>query len=284
MSQTQLTDAYRTCTHIVRENARNFYYAFWLLSKERRRAIHAVYAFCRLCDDAADDPAPTEQRHEKLQAYRAQLDGESTAPVFMALADARRRFGIPTQYFEELIDGVSQDLTVTRYPDFASLRRYCYLVASTVGLICIHIFGFDDEAAKERAIDLGLALQLTNILRDLREDAVRGRIYLPQDELNAHGVPEKSLQTGNVDDAFRSLMAYQIERARAYYRSGGRLMAHLPAHARACPTLLHDVYARILDHIEAADYDVFSRRHGPTRQEKLLMLGRVWTRSLLTGR
>lgn len=281
-----LSRAYDTCTEIVKRSARNFYYAFLPLPKSERAAIHAVYAFCRLADDAADQPGPTRLKKEKLDTYRCRLDqaaqGEATDPVFLALSDTMQRYHISPAPFHELLDGLTQDLTVTRYATYEDMKEYCYLVASTVGLICLPIFGAQDEQAKQHGIDLGLALQITNILRDVGEDAARGRIYLPQEDLRAHGYTERELMQGIVNDAFRSLMSQQVERARRLYRSGRQLLQYIPERTRACPELMYRVYERILDLIVEADYDVFSQRVGPGKWEKLRMVGEVWRRTALS--
>lgn len=278
--------AYRECAQIVRQTARNFYYAFFALPKRERASLNALYAFCRLVDDAADEPGPVEKKHVRLDQYRRQFElaaaGEAQTPVFTALGDTVRRYEIPHHLFHQLIDGMKQDLTVTRYADFESMKEYCYLVASTVGLMCLPVFGCTDEKAREYGIDLGIALQITNILRDIAEDAERDRIYIPQEDLIAHGYSEDELRQGVVNDAFRSLIKVQIERARGYYESASALFQYLPERTRACPMIMYRVYERILDMIEAADYDVFSRRIGPSKYEKLRMVGQVWKQSVFS--
>lgn len=282
----QLQHAYRECARIVKRNARNFYYAFVVLPNDRRDAINAVYAFCRLVDDAADEPGPIADKTAQLVRYREHLDaaiagGAPASLVLMAVADAVRRFAIPIHLFHELIDGVTQDLTVTRYADFAGLKRYCYLVASTVGLMCLPIFGYTDDAAVQHGIDLGLAMQITNILRDIGEDASRDRIYVPQQDMKHYGYTEQQLKDHVVNDAFRALIQQQVKRAREYYASGQQLLQYVPSRTRACPKLMHDVYKSILDKIEAADYDVFAQRLGPTKYEKWRMVGRIWKSAVL---
>lgn len=282
----KLQSAYNQCAQIVKSSARNFYYTFLALPKEERAAINAIYAFCRLVDDAADEPGPIGRKAEQLQAYRTEFDaalaGASRQPVLMAVSDTIHRYDIPPHLFHELIDGVTQDLTVRRYADFDSMRQYCYLVASTVGLMCLPIFGTRNETAKEHGVDLGIALQITNILRDVGEDVSRDRIYLPQEDLKAHGYSEEELKTGVVNDAFRSLVRQQIERARVYYRSGKELLKYLPERTRSCPGLMYEVYKRILDLIEAADFDVFTQRIGPSKYEKLRMVGQAWKQAVLS--
>ena len=172
------------------------------------------------------------------------------------------------------------DLVKTRYMDFEELRQYCYQVASAVGLICIHIFGFRDARAKAHAIDLGLAMQLTNISRDVKEDLDFGRIYLPQDELARFGCTEEDLRSGQVNEAFRELMRFQTQRARAYFQSGFQLLPYLSPRSRACTAVLGRIYSKLLDRIEGANYDVFSQRVSLTTTEKLAVMGQSWAGSM----
>jgi phytoene synthase len=282
---TELDRAYAECQQIARSEAKNFYYAFRTLPAEKRRAIHAAYAFCRICDDIADDHGPTGEKQARFDETRRRLrdtdDGRHEHPVFLALSDAISSFDIPLTYFEEVIDGVEMDLTRTRYRSFDELREYCYKVASVIGLISIEVFGYEDAVAREYAVDLGLAMQLTNILRDIKEDGQRGRIYLPLDELERFGHSEEDLNAGVVNDAFRSLMRFQVERARGYFASGRRLAPLVAQESRACPRVLADVYSRILDRIEAADYNVFQRRIGLSAGEKFFIMAKLWTGSLI---
>ncbi len=277
---TTLELAYEHCRHVAKEQARNFYYAFRTLPAHKRRAIYAVYAFCRYCDDIADEPLPEEERSHRFGLVRGMLSnldsGEAADPIFAALQDASRTFEIPMSYYSEVVDGVEMDLTWTRFRDFDELRAYCYKVASVVGLICVEIFGYKDVRAREYAVDLGIAMQLTNILRDIREDADRGRIYIPQDELERFGYSEAELTSGVVNDAFRALMEFQVARARRYFDSGGRLMPLLSPDSRACPAVLRSLYRALLDRIEAAGYDVFERRIRLSTTEKLFLAARLW--------
>ena len=174
------------------------------------------------------------------------------------------------------------DLTQTRYRTFDELRDYCYKVASVVGLISIEVFGYRDPAAREYAVDLGIAMQLTNILRDIKEDAQRGRVYIPLDELESFGYSERDLQGSVVNGAYRDLMRFQVDRARSYFASGRRLMPALPLNSRACPAVLAALYSAILDRIEAAGFDVFQERIGLTTKRKLLLTARVWATSLIS--
>ena len=281
----ELELAYEHCQRITRSEAKNFYYAFRTLPARQRRAIYAAYAFCRVCDDIADGPSPLDEKQRLLadtrELLRQSQNGSVADPVFTALGDAVATFGIPARYFEEVIDGVEMDLVRTRYESFDELREYCYKVAATVGLICIEVFGYSDSTANEYAVDMGLAMQLTNIMRDLKEDAQRGRIYIPLDEISSFGYTEEELQRGVMNYAFRNLMSHQAARARRYFDSGRRLMPLLPPQSRACPEVLIGVYSAILDRIESSEFDVYRRRIGLGTLEKLLLTGRLWAASLI---
>jgi phytoene synthase len=281
-----LAAAYDYCQALTRREARNFYYGFLLLPARQRRAVYAAYAFARQCDDIVDSGLPVEQASLWLAAYRRSLDrcleGDPPGPVFEALRDAIDRYSIPNDYFYQLIEGVETDLTVRRYATFDELRRYCYLVASVVGLISIEIFGYrGGEEARRRAADLGIALQLTNILRDVQEDLQRDRIYLPQDEMAAFGCAEDELRAGVAGDAFRRLVAFQVARARDYYRSGRQLFPYLPRRARACVGVMAAIYSTILDDIERDPDAVLSRRLSLSGGQKLALAGRELVRSLV---
>jgi len=200
---------------LVRKSRSSFYYSFLFLPRPKRDAIYAVYALCRAVDDVADDAGDMEAKAQRLKGWREELDrcyaGRPTHPITRALRDCLSRYPIPKGYFEELIAGVEMDLTLTRYRTFADLTRYCYRVASVVGLICIEIFGYRREATKEYAINLGLALQLTNILRDLKTDGRRGRIYLPQEDLERFGYREDDLLHCRYTPGFFPLMRFEAD-------------------------------------------------------------------------
>ena len=214
--------AYEECRDLTKREAKNFYYAFITLPPGKRRAIYAAYAFCRLCDDAVDEERSHDEKRRSLEQLRHDLSaaygGKTNGHVFTALADSTASFNIPEEYFQEVVSGVETDLTKSRYHDFSELRTYCYQVASVVGLICIQIFGYSDARAREHAIDLGLAMQLTNILRDVKEDLERDRIYLPLDEIERFGYSAEELRSGVVNDPFRQLMEYQAQRGQTVLR------------------------------------------------------------------
>ena len=280
----ELDQAYEYCRRLTKERAKNFYYAFITLPAMKRRAIYAVYAFCRLCDDATDDFIEVEEKMRLVAEQRALLAracaGEPEGQVYVALEDTINTYSLPMEYLEEVINGVEMDISKSRYSTFEELREYCYRVASSVGLICIEIFGYNDPGAREYAVDLGLAMQLTNILRDVEEDVERDRLYIPQEELARFGCSEEDIFQGRVDDGFRDLMRFQVERAREYFRKGKQLLPLLSPRSRACPAVLHGTYSRLLDRIEASDYNVFGRRVSLSTREKLVLMARLWANGI----
>ena len=286
-SNTELELAYAVCQKLTRREAKNFYYAIVTLPLEKRKAICAAYAFCRHCDDSVDEAASAENKLSALAGLQTGLEqayqGRAPTPMFLALADTADRYSIPQDYFQEIILGVESDLVKTRYRDFDELRQYCYRVASVVGLVCLQIFQYRDEAAREYAVDLGLAMQLTNIMRDVREDWSMGRVYLPQDEMSRFGYTEQQLGDGIRNEAFVELLSFQGQRAREYFRSGFRLLPYLSRRSRACPAVLGAIYSRVLDRIEASGYDVLGEtRIALTTGEKARITARSWLASTLS--
>ena len=258
--------AYDEVLRITRREAKNFAYGIMVLPRDKRRAIAAIYAYARCVDDAADGPEPPEAKRAALEELRAALDAPPTDPVFVALADARERFGIPRKPLAALVDGGLQDLEQQTYADFAELRGYCEKVAGAVGLACLPVYGSDDTAHAET---LGIALQLINIIRDVAEDRQLGRVYLPQDELTRFGVNRLE-----PSPEFRELMAFQAQRARAHLADGLELLRSLDRRSALCVRTFAELYRATLDRIEADDYDVF---HGKTRlstPEKLAVVAR----------
>lgn len=275
---TSLTTSYNTCRRLARRSARNFYYSFLVLPREKRRAMCALYAFSRQTDDLGDSHRPVEERRLALAAWRRSLDrglsGSFDSPIFPALADTVARFQIPPQYLHELIDGVEVDLDRGSYQTFDELSGYCYKVASVVGLSCIHIWGFHDERAFTPAIQCGIAMQLTNILRDLKEDIARGRIYLPQDDLQRFGYSAEDLRDGIVNSRFRELMRFEVSRAENLYATAAELHDWLSPDGRAVFGAMTNIYRGLLDEIKRADGDVFGRRIRLTTWRKLRIAGR----------
>ena len=261
-----LAQSYAHCRSIARQRAKNFYYSFLLLPRDQRNAMCAVYAFMRYCDDLSDDPGASLEPLERWRlaldhALASRYDGHPTLPAFH---DTVQRYHIPPQYFHEMIDGVSSDLQPRRIQTFDELYRYCYQVASVVGLTTIHIFGFDSPAALPLAEKCGVAFQLTNILRDVREDLSRGRIYLPDEDLKRFGVSTENLKLPQ----FIDLMRFEASRAREYYQQSQPLLDMVHARSRSSLWALIEIYSRLLAKIEASNYDVLSHRIALSPLEK----------------
>ena len=285
-SATELELAYADCQELTRREAKNFYYAFVTLPHDKRMAIYAAYAFCRHCDDSVDEAASPGDKLSALLELQTSLEqtylGKAPSPMFLALSDTAERYSIPLEYFKEIILGVESDLIKTRYQDFDELRQYCYRVASVVGLVCLQIFQYRDDAARRHAVDLGLAMQLTNIMRDVREDWSMGRVYLPQDEMARFGYSEDMLRDGIRNEAFVGLLRVQGERARQYFQSGFQLLPYLSRRSRACPAVLGAIYSRVLDRIESSGYDVLGeKRVALSTGEKTRITARAWLASTL---
>jgi phytoene synthase len=268
-----LARSYAYCERLARREAGNFYPAFRLLPRPQRRAMCALYAFMRVADDLSDGPEPIPEKRSLLDDWRRRLDlalcGQPTHPLHPALAHAARAYGIPRQYLVDVLDGVCMDLEPVSYDTFADLYPYCYRVASAVGLACIHVWGFERPEAKAPAEAAGIAFQLTNILRDLAEDAARGRVYLPREDLRRFGYTEEQLRRGQRDDNFRALMRFEVERARSYYEAARPLAGMLRPAGRAVFLVMARTYRGLLDEIERRDYDVFSGRVRLSRWRKL---------------
>ncbi|MEZ6054392.1 MAG: phytoene/squalene synthase family protein [Planctomycetaceae bacterium] len=270
-----LADSFAYCQQLAKLSGRNFYFSFLTLPRPMFRDMCALYAFMRVTDDLGDDLSRSvAQRTAALRSWRGAIDaaiaGEpSSHPVVSAMMDVQRRYEIPVEYLHAVIRGVESDLGSARFETFADLSNYCYHVAGAVGLCCIHIWGFDDAAALDRAVDCGLAFQLTNILRDLREDAQNGRVYLPQEDLMRFGYSEEDLREGLINEQFRELMAFQVNRARSYYRQGGELHSLLKSPGRPILAAMMGIYGRLLRRIEGLQYDVFTNRITLSRTTKL---------------
>lgn len=275
--------AYNKCDEITYENSRTFFLASALLPEEKRKAARALYAFCRITDDIVDEPhSALTQRQKNLDTWRAEIMAESPPEdslVCLAWADTQAKFNIPRGYATQLIDGCERDIAQTRYETFADLAEYSYGVASTVGLMAMHIVGFSGEEALPYAIRLGVALQLTNILRDVAEDWRNGRLYLPEDELTQFGLSEADIERGIVTDNWRKFMQFQIERTRKLYEQSLPGIAMLDADGRFAIAAAAELYQAILTDIENNDYDVFSRRAYISKFGKLRRLPAIWWRS-----
>jgi len=266
----RLDDCYRRCREIVRFHSKTFYLSSLFLAPEKRRAVWAVYAFCRTADDIVDRIAPARERLDAIDAWERGLldayDGRATDPIYLAFADAARRFQIPIEPGLALLRGARMDVTVRRYETYEELREYCYLVASTVGLLVMPVLGTVSPAAARYGIALGRAMQMTNILRDVGEDACMERIYLPLEDLRRFGCTEASIAGGVVDERFRELMRFEIRRVRTMYAEAEPGIALLAPESRYTVRLALSLYRGILDRVESNRYDVFSRRaHVPFR-------------------
>lgn len=304
--------AYTACETIARNQAKNFYYAFRALPKTKRAAICAVYAFMRHADDLADDerlslPDRLQNMQAWQKAWRRAAAGEATDdPVFIALRDAQQRFGISTELLDQLVQGTTMDLKalpnpneefdaaspavpgMTTYRTFDDLYRYCYFVASVVGLVCIRIFGYTDARAEQLAEQTGIAFQLTNILRDVREDAEHGRVYLPLEDLERHGVTVEQLVSIRADRQLtqgeRALMGMEAGRAHKYYMAAESLLPLIAADSRAALWVLVTIYRRLLERIESVQFQVFSERvKVPTSEKTWILLRGLWMAFRLRG-
>jgi phytoene synthase len=273
-------ESYDFCRTVARSRAKNFYYSFLLLEQEQRDAMCAIYAFMRHCDDLSDDPSVTDKNQVRfaITEWRVQLAhalrGEfSENPVWPAFHDTVRRFSIPERFFHEMIDGITSDLEARRIQTFDELYRYCYQVASVVGLTIVHIFGFTSIRALPLAEKCGVAFQLTNIIRDVREDAGLGRVYLPAEDMLRFSVPEGQLVSGTEDARFREFIRFEAERARFYYEESASLMELIHPRSRRSLWALRAIYQNLLNRIEARNYAVLSSRiNVPTMTKVGLLL------------
>jgi 15-cis-phytoene synthase len=300
-TESQLAMAYSVCRGIARSAAKNFYYAFVVLPRPKSQSLCAVYAFMRRCDDITDDTtSPVYERRQKLvewlDAFHRAASGVATDdPVLMALADAQRRYDIPTALLDQLAYGTETDveeedqllceasapILTVRCPTFDDLRRYCYGVASVVGLVCIRIFGYRDKAAEPLAERCGLAFQLTNIIRDIKEDADMGRIYIPEEDLEKFGIAPAELKSGSDIAKLRPLLQFEADRAREFYRAADELIPLVDEDSQPALWVLTTIYRRLLDRIAERRYDVFSRKVSLSVREKLVVLGRGLVKRLL---
>jgi phytoene synthase len=274
----ELEQSYAFCRGVARKRAKNFYYSFVLLPRQQRDAMCAIYAFMRYCDDLSDEPGASREAIERWRCALADaLGGKFDGyPAWPAFHDTIQRFRIPHDYFFQIIEGVMSDLEPRRMGTFEELYRYCYQVASVVGLSIIHVFGFDSPAAIPLAEKCGIAFQLTNILRDIGEDAARGRIYLPADDLERFGVSAEDLRAGRRTEGFLRLMRFEAARARAYYDESRPLIDMVHKRSRPGLRALITIYSRLLTRIAACNYDVFSRRVSLSSVEKGWIVMQAW--------
>jgi len=276
----EVARSYAECRRVARASASNFYYAFFMLPQSKRDALCALYAFMRLVDDVSDTVGGAADKQRGLARWRAALDAAAAGdvsghPILPAFADTIERFHIPARYFHDLISGAEMDLTVGDYATFDRLREYCYRVAGTVGLTCLHVFEFDDAHAPELAEKLGIAFQLTNILRDVRADYQMGRVYLPQEDLAQFGVSKEALGRGALTPEMRGLLEFEAARAWDFYREGVQLIPRVHPDARAALWALVRIYSSLLRRMDARGYDVFSERVRLSAPEKTGILLRA---------
>jgi phytoene synthase len=284
---TELESSYEYCRSVARNAASNFYYAFYMLPRPKRDALCSIYAFMRLVDDASDAPVSAAAaadedalRRAALSRWRVLLDksvaGDTSGHAILpAFADAVKRYAIPSRYFHDLISGAEMDLVETRYATFEALQEYCYRVAGTVGLTCVHVFGFEDPHVLELAQHLGIAFQLTNILRDVGSDLAIGRVYIPAEDLSRFGCSVAELKRGAVTPCVTELLRFEAERAWKFYREGARLIGKVDADSRAALWALARIYSSLLARIEERGFDVFSARVRLNTAEKARILLRA---------
>jgi len=289
----QIAVAYSVCRSITRTAAKNFYYAFLVLPMAKRQALCAVYAYMRRCDDIADDiNLPPYERRQRLDAWldafhRSEAGHPTDDPVLLALTDAQRRYKIPVELLDQLAYGTGMDIQdgdnpsapgsaelQVLYRTFSDLREYCYRVASVVGLVCIRIFGYRDPAAEALAENLGLAFQLTNIIRDIQEDANMGRIYLPAEDLERFKIGPEDFRQASIPERLRWLLAAEADRAREYYVSARHLMTLIDEDSQPALWVLVTIYRRLLEKISDRKYDVFGKKIKLTVREKVVILGK----------
>ena len=270
------------CQQKVAESGTSFYYAFLFLPTQKRQAIHALYAFCREVDDVVDECEDPAVAVAKLSWWRQEValleHGQPTHPVMIALKEMRQHFDLPLEYFNEIIDGMAMDLEYSRYPDFKSLSLYCYRVAGVVGLLSAEIFGVTDRKTLRYATELGTALQLTNIIRDVGEDARRGRIYIPVDELQQFNVPATDIMNARETAAFKALMAFQAERAQGYYTSALEILPMADRSAQRPGLIMAAVYRTLLDEITKDGFQVLKQKTVLPPLRKLWIALKTWFR------
>ncbi len=272
-----LDESYAWCKSLAKQTAGNFYYSFLTLPAVRQRDMCVLYAFMRVSDDLGDESSvPVAERAQLLKAWRddliAALDGSRFGhALFPALADMVERCGVPHEHLFAVLDGIEMDLDPRGFETFEELSQYCYRVAGAVGLCCIHVWGFDDERAIDRAIDCGLAFQLTNILRDLGEDAAMGRVYLPREDLRRFEYSAEDIAAQRYDERFVKMMQFEAERARNYFRRAEELHGYLEPAGKPIFQAMLQIYGGLLDAIQRRNYDVYSSRVSLPRWRKLLI-------------
>jgi 15-cis-phytoene synthase len=286
----EIEKAYKYCESITKKHAKSFYFAARFLPKHKQKAVFPVYAFCRKVDDEIDESAESDEQSaiRAVENWKSKLEEiyKDQRPktkdqnfIFLAWQDLLKTYKITQNLPLELIEGVLMDTRIKRYASFEELYVYCYRVASTVGLMSSEILGYSDVKALEYAEAMGIGMQLTNILRDVKEDARRERIYLPQEDLKKFGVTEEQIFAGKYDENFAALMKFQIARARDFYQTGEKGIELLEKDSRFTVLLASRIYGKILDEIEKQNYDVFARRAHTTKRQKIFAIPRIWIES-----
>ena len=276
---TELEKAYTFCRQVAHRLGPNFSIGFRFLPPSKRRAVYAIYAFCRFVDDAVDEGSRIKV-YERIDAWKEELErcyeGTPKHPATVALADTVANYPVPKSAFIDLIEGCCQDLTKNRYENFHELMGYSDLVATTISTMSLSIFGFKDPVAIDRGRDLATAFQLTNILRDIGEDIRKDRVYLPADEMRTFGVSVEDIQSQRVMPEFRELMCFQVQRVRKYYHRAEALLEMVDPDVRRCTYLMGAVYYQVLERIEKEDYRVFGHRIGLTLVEKIRLVANAY--------
>ncbi|HEX7572189.1 MAG TPA: presqualene diphosphate synthase HpnD [Bacteroidota bacterium] len=275
----------RTASAITKSSNTSFYYSFSLLPRQKREAIHAVYAFCRYTDDIVDEGTDQHSKILRLRRWRMELGralrGKSSYVILNQLGATARKFNIPVDHFYDLIRGMEMDLSKTRYETYEELYRYCYLVASTVGLMCRQIFGYRNDSTRDYAVNLGIALQLTNILRDIKEDARRGRIYIPAEDLRLFGYTEEDLLACRYTPEFVNLMRFECDRASKYFDIARAALGNEDKRFFFAARIMWSIYAHTLQRIKRSNYNVFERRISVPGLLKVLITFRYWLSNTL---
>lgn len=274
-----------TASAITKSSNTSFYYSFSLLPRQKREAIHAVYAFCRYTDDIVDEGTDQRSKILRLRRWRMELGralrGKSSYVILNQLGATARKFNIPVDHFYDLIRGMEMDLSKTRYETYEELYRYCYLVASTVGLMCRQIFGYRNDSTRDYAVNLGIALQLTNILRDIKEDAKRGRIYIPAEDLRRFGYSEEDLLACRYTPEFVNLMRFECDRASKYFDIARAALGNEDKRFFFAARIMWSIYAHTLERIKRSNYNVFERRISVPGLMKVLITFRYWLSNTL---
>jgi len=279
-SEPRIAEAYRECAEITRRSGSSFASAFWMLPRPKRNALHAIYAFCRLADDIADDPDIAGDRTALLERWREELDdafrGKAQHAVGVALSDAIESYQLPERVFLDLLDGVEFDLAEGPIETFDDLKLYCYRVASTVGLLVVRILGFENPRSLEFAETLGIAVQLTNVLRDVGDDASTGRIYLPSVELERFGVSTENLFAGRMTDELQSMLRFNAERAAAYYDRAEQLLPDEDRRALRPATAMGRIYRALLDELIERGFPCFEQPVRISKPRRVVIAAKVW--------